>query len=1113
MRRSPSAFLPSSNFSTSNLTTLILCVLLLSTLSLGAVPDRIAGAIDSNHTFALTKSHHPKAQPQFDRGPVDPSFKLGYVTLMIAPSAAQQKALDQLLAQQQNPHSALYHQWLTPQQFAALFGLSQNDLGKLTTWLTSQGFQILKIGGGRNEVIVSGTAAQAERAFGTEIHNYEVNGVEHFANSGPVKLPAALHGVVAGVMGLHDFRAIPAARFRAQKPRPAYYDQDFIWPNFLAPGDFTTIYDLGPLYTAGYDGTNQTLAIVGQTDVYLSDLNDFRSGFGLSTITCTAPNDLITACSDPHFSYVLNGPDPGPVSGDLGEADLDLEWSGAVAYNAQVIYVNSGGTSGGVYDALSVVINPPDGPPLSKVVSMSYGYCEAFFSGTLEPLLSQGVAEGVTIINSAGDQSSAGCDYDPPNANPPFSPAQYGLAVSYPASSQYVTGVGGTEISLANDSYPSQSSYWAAPNTNPTNGGTANSYIPEISWNDLEEFANYCHAPAEGDTFCSTGGGTLDWVALPTTATAAQVQADLWLDGGGGGASNCWYIDPNTGYCLGAGAGPNGGGFAAPSYQAGLSVPSAPAGVRYVPDVSLLSSPNFPGHIWCTQLSELGDSGTGSSCASGIFDAVDTYFSTVGGTSAAAPTFAGIVALLNQYVVAKGIQTTSGLGNINPTLYQLALSNSTNKVFNQTTAGDNIVYCQPNTPANEPVGIVCPSGGSIGYQVSNADPNTGYNLVTGLGSVDANNLALALAGVGSATNTTLTSSLNPANYGAPVTFTATVTTTGSNQPTGTVTFLNGTTTLGTDTLSTVNSSQVATFTTSTLSGTDSITAAYGGDSSNAPSTSAVLTETINPPTFTFSSQPTTPTPVSAGENTTTTFTLTPGGGTFLASVSFSCSGLPDTTIICSATPIAAGATGPQTVTLTIITSGPNSNTGGSHQRRRADNRTPWLPLTLPLAGIVMVGLAGRKISRYSALAGLLASLALIGLMVACGGSSTPVSVSVSPEGATVFASAPTGSNWPPQTAAFTATVSNTTNTAVTWAVTTTNGGSITAGGVYTAPTAAEGLPGSATITATSQADTTKVATATVTITPTSVPGTYPIMVTATEGPTSVNSSSFNLTVQ
>ena len=565
--------------------------------------------------------------------------------------------------------------------------------------------------------------------------------------------------------------------------------------------------------------------------------------------------------------------------------------------------------------------------------------------------------------------------------------------------------------------------------------------------------------------------------------------------------------------CLGAGPGPTGGGFAQPQYQLGLSVASAPAGVRYVPDVSLLASPNFPGYVFCTPLSELNQGGSTSSCASSIFQAVDVYGSIVGGTSVSSPVFAGIVALLNQDVVLSGFQSAPGLGNINPTLYHLAASNPT--AFHQVTTGDNTVYCQAGTPAGYPPNVVCPTAGSFGYAASNKDSVTGYNLVAGLGSVDASNLLTAwIAASLGTTTTSLTSSPNPARFGVSVTFTATVTTTGSTPPTGTVTFNDGTTALGTGTL---NGSLVATFATSTLTaGTHSITAVYGGDANNTGSTSAVLSQVIKAPTFTITT-PTTPATALSGQSATSTFSVTPTSGTTTVPITFACNGLPDATVGCTFSPtqIAAGAVGGTAipVTLTITTSGPNSGTV-KPQHRRADNRSPWLPLTLPLAGIVMVGFARRKMSKHSAIAGLCVSLVLIGFLVACGSSGPPVAISVSPAGATVFASGPPADNWPPQTATFTATVTHTSNTAVNWSVSpTTNGGSITSGGVYTAPTAAVGLPGSATITATSQADTTKTATATVTITPTTVPGSYQLSVTATEGPTSNTTGQFTLTVQ
>jgi hypothetical protein len=455
--------------------------------------------------------------------------------------------------------------------------------------------------------------------------------------------------------------------------------------------------------------------------------------------------------------------------------------------------------------------------------------------------------------------------------------------------------------------------------------------------------------------------------------------------------------------------------------------------------------------------------------------------------------------------------------------------------------------------------------GVFGYLSSNADTATGYNLVTGLGSVDGNNFVLAFAALGtSATSTTITSSQDPAILGATVTFTATVTTTGSDQPTGTVTFDDGTTQLGTGTLSTVSGSQLATLATSTLAlGAHSITAVYGGDTNNTGGTSTVLTQYItgstathttvtssqNPApllsTVTFTatitttgshaptgivtfndgstaigtgtlngsqvatfstsslavgansitavydgdannasstsaltqtitnftlSTPTTPAPVLAGLPASSTFTVTPPSGatTFAASVVLSVSGLPaNTSYSFSTNPILAGS-GPTNETLTITTLGPNTTSGGQ-LRRRADKQSPGLPLALPLAGIVMVGFSGRKMSKHSAAAGLCLSLLLLGLLIACGGggnsSTPPPAVTVTPSSATV----PLGG-----TQQFSA------STAVTWSIPSGALGTISSGGLYTAPTAGT-TPASIIVTATPSTGTVTVGIASITI--------------------------------
>jgi subtilase family serine protease len=232
----------------------------------------------------------------------------------------------------------------------------------------------------------------------------------------------------------------------------------------MSPGDFATIYNTAPLLTGNpkIDGTGQTIAIVGETNIHMSDVQAFRTMFGLPA-NFDATN------------VILNGEDPGITSpGEEGEADLDVEWSGAVAPGATVKFVVSASTpaSAGIdLSALYIVEHN-----LAGAMSESYGGCESGL-GTLNAfynsLWEQAAAQGITVMVSTGDNGSAGCD----DFNTAIAASQ-GLVVNGLASTPYNVAVGGTDFDEVNK-WPT---FWSATNT--VTGTSALSYIPEIPWNE-----------------------------------------------------------------------------------------------------------------------------------------------------------------------------------------------------------------------------------------------------------------------------------------------------------------------------------------------------------------------------------------------------------------------------------------------------------------------------------------------------------------------------------------------------------------------------------------------------------------------------------------------------
>jgi uncharacterized protein (TIGR03437 family) len=668
----------------------------------GAVRDRILSKPDARLT-ALKGQRRPEAIAPNDQGPVDPALRIDYATLYLKPAPG----LEAFLADQQNPSSPDYHRWLTPEQFGERFGVSANDATQIVSWLQSQGLTVHDIARGRHWITFSGTATRVAKAFYTEFHRYRINNVLHYANSTEISLPAAFEPVVRAVDGLNDFAL--DAMHRASPPvslKPNLNNST--GKHYLAPDDLATIYNIAPLYAAKTDGTGQKVAIIGRTSINLSDLRNFRTYFNLPP-------------GDPQL--LLYGPDPGVRPADLVEADLDLEWAGAIARNATIIYVYS--TSVNVSAQYAVDQN------VAPVMSMSYGGCELTLFDTLRPVAQQAAAQGITWAIASGDSGATTCDRSAPTPQ-----ATKGATVAYPASIPEVTAVGGTQLD------DSSGVFWSPGNS--LARASALSYIPEKVWNQSIE--------------------------------------NNAIEGGGGGASAM---------------------FTKPGWQLGPGVPND--GRRDLPDISFASA-TYIGYV--------------------VFSNDTSYI--VGGTSAASPVFAGMVALLNQSLAAKDPRAPVGLGNINPALYRLARSNP--GIFHDITVGDNAMPCMQGTPD-------CVNG-RVGFA---AQP--GYDLAAGLGSLDVTRFVSEWS-VGTASSTTISGS--PDSYGPNDKVLLTATVTGAAQPpTGTVTFVGNDTALGTVVLSPGATSSTATLSVNGIllaGGNGTVGALYSGDATFTASWgSAVLT--------------------------------------------------------------------------------------------------------------------------------------------------------------------------------------------------------------------------------------------------------------------------------
>jgi len=803
---------------------IITLILLSSMTAIGQTPAaRVTQPVDVEQLVTLKGNTHPLARPEFDQGVAPDSLPMQRILLVLQRSAEQNAALRELLEEQQTKSSPNYHMWLTPEQFGQQFGPADADIQAVTDWLTSQGFEVNRVAAGRTVIEFSGTAGKVRQGLHTEIHKFLVNGEEHWANASDPKIPAALQPVVAGFASLNNFprqsmlqRAGAFSRSKATGKVTPLFTVPTSNGNYyvLGPYDFATIYNVLPLWQASpaINGSGQTIAIVASSNINVQDVSDFRSLFGLPA-------------NDPQI--IVNGVDPG-VTGtdDESEADLDTEWSGAVAPNAVIDLVVSETTEttfGADLSAVYIVDNN-----LAPILSASYGACEAALgdggNAFYSALWGQGAAQGITILVATGDNGSAGCDESADEAA-----AQYGLMVSGTASTPFNVAVGGTDF----DDVNTWSTYWSSTN-NTSTLASALSYIPETTWNDS----------------CARSG-----TASSCANAGSDTPSGIDLVGGSGGASNCSTLASTGTACM--------NGYPKPAWQSGNGVPND--GARDLPDLSLFASngENNSFYLIC-QADALPPGEISCNPTSG-----EWYFEGAGGTSASTPAFAGIMALVNQ-------KTGARQGNANYVLYPLAAksganctsnasmagtANSSSCIFYDVVTGNNSVACQGGTPN-------CSSTvyGAFGMLEVNPPSNTspawttskGYDVATGLGSVNALNLVKEWSSVSYKPSATSLVGVSPTStiHGLPVGFTINVAPgSGSGTPTGNVTLVAQTGVSSTNVTGigpfTLSGGTVTASTNLLPGGKYGVTAHYGGNGtygasdSTPPVTVSIAPETSN----------------------------------------------------------------------------------------------------------------------------------------------------------------------------------------------------------------------------------------------------------------------------
>jgi subtilase family serine protease len=833
-------------FSLSVLAAALLCSTALPAQHSTATP-RITANVDELSLTTLKGNVPRLAQAQFDQGEAASATQLTHMRVVLSRSTEQQAALDAYLAQLQDKSSPNYHKWLTPEQFGQLYGPADSDIAALVAWLESHGLQVETVSKGRTNIAFNGTVSQVEEAFHTSIHSFQTGTQQFYSNTTDPRIPSALAAVVQGVAHLNTIQPKPhSVRGNAGKFNP---ETKRLEPAGASAPDLTL--------TSGGDFLYM---VPGDAATIYNTPNSFNANFSSGTsYTGSGVNIGVGGDATINSSTVVDyrsrflGNSTAPVlnyctSSSSCSTTAGSGYASSTSADGQEAYIDTE-LSGGLAPGATI-----------------YYYASSDFYTGIEAAINLNIVD-IFSLSYGACESDMGSDNALINSWWQQAASQ-GIAVTVSTgdngsagcddpnsqtTAKYgmqVSGYASTPYNIAvggTNFYALTSSafttYASTTNSSSTYYRTALQYIPESTWNDSSQY----------DTTISAN--------VPYTGTSAGI----WAGSGGVSAK-----------------------YSKPSWQTGTGVPAD--GMRDIPDVSLMGASGSDNAAWLVCDDESAGTGT-ANCATQSSSSF--YFSAFGGTSTSAPAFAGILALVQQ-------KTGSRLGQAAQTLYPLFSGSYASSIFHDITVGNISVACKSGTTN-------CALNSAGYYFESGYNTTAGYDLATGLGSVDVTKL-LTYWSTSTGSNTATVSVT--VNTTQPVTtveiVSVTVAVSGSSgTPTGTVTLAGGGYTSSAATLS--SGSYTFSIPAGSLAiGTDTLTATYSGNSTYAATTNNSTSVTVAGMTATVTATPSassissnqalTVTGAVSGSSGTPTGTVTLTGGGYTSSATALSSGSYSITI-------------------------------------------------------------------------------------------------------------------------------------------------------------------------------------------------------------------------